>query len=611
MVSVGTVCAESIERNYNLGEVLVSATKTEQYQSEVGSSTTVITSEKMQKEGKSTVLEVLREVPGISVMQYGSLGGSASVYLRGSKPGHTLVMIDGVEMNDPMSTDRSFDFGNLLVDNIERIEIVRGPQSTLYGSDAIGGVINIVTKKGKGPLQCDVFFEGGSFNTFKEKLGISGSIDKMDYSLSVMRMDSAGVSKAANTAADEDDGYENTTVSAKLGYKVFDTANMDLVFRHTDASYDYDDGASQDDPNKTGWWKNSMGSIAFDQAVNDVWDHKLTVSYSKTIRKYLDEPDSVDTTDNSHNWYVGEMKKFSWQHNFYPVDWSTLTGGAEYEEERGFSDGRASWDRFDRKTAHTVGYYLQNQFKLFENLYITPGIRVDDHELFGSETTYKISGSYLIAPIGTRLKANWGTGFKAPSLYQLYSSYGTPTLSPDKSKSYDLGFEQSLFNNKVNFGATYFYNYFNNMVDFDMSSFKYKNIDNAETEGVEFEMSFDPVDNLALGANYTYTRTKDRDNAKALARRPKNQVGLNINWGFIKKANLNFSVNYVGSRFNNASNTVKMKPYTTADLKTSYDITDDVQVFCRAENIFNKTYQQISGYANPGASYSAGVKAKF
>ncbi|MCK5345527.1 MAG: TonB-dependent receptor, partial [Candidatus Heimdallarchaeota archaeon] len=386
LANISIAGAESVEINYNLGEVLVSATKTKQYQGEVGSSTTVITSDALKKKGKSTFLEVLREVPGISIVQYGSFGGGASLYLRGSKPGHTLVMIDGVEMNDPMATDRSFDFGNLLVDNIERIEIVRGPQSTLYGSDAIGGVINIVTKKGKGDLKWAAFFEGGSYNTFKEKLGLSGSSDKIDYSLSVFRMDSDGTSKTANTDTDEDDGYENTTLSAKLGYKILDHAKLDVVFRHTDAKYDYDDGAGQDDPNKTGWWKNLMGSIAVDQAINDMWDHKLAVSYSKTTRKYLDEADEVDTTDNSHNWYVGEMKKFSWQHNFYPVDWSTLTGGAEYEEERGFSDGRASWNRFDRKTAHNAGYYLQNQFKLWGNLYITPGFRVDDHEIFGGET---------------------------------------------------------------------------------------------------------------------------------------------------------------------------------------------------------------------------------
>ncbi|HDZ76983.1 MAG TPA: TonB-dependent receptor, partial [Candidatus Omnitrophica bacterium] len=354
-----------------------------------------------------------------------------------------------------------------------------------------------------------------------------------------------------------------------------------------------------------------MGKIAFDQAVNSIWDHKISFSYSETERKYRDDPDSVDPTDNAHNWYKGDTKKFEWQHNFYPVDWSKTTAGFEYEEERGFSDGRASWNRFDRKTMDNKGYYLQNQFKLLETLFITPGLRVDDNEFFGRETTYKVSGSYLIPKMGTRFKANWGTGFKAPSLYQLYSSYGDPNLNPDKGKTYDFGFEQNLFNDRVTFGLTYFHNEFKSMVDFDMVSYTYQNIDNAKMKGLELEGSFKPTETLTIGANYTYTKTEDEDTGKELARRPKSQAGFNINWAFIEKANLNLSASYVGSRWNNSANTQKVKAYTKVDLYTSYDLTENFQIFGRIENLFDKASQQIHGYAAPGRSFYAGVKATF
>jgi len=592
---------------YNLGNIIVSATKTESYQAEVGSSSTVITAEDIEKTGKRTVHEVLRDVPGVAVMQSGAFGGTTSIYLRGAKPGQTLVLINGIEVNDPMSTDRSFDFAHLTVDNIERIEVVRGPQSTLYGSDAMAGVINIITKKGKGKPKFSGSFESGSHRTFKENFGVSGGAEKLNYSLSASRLDSDGINKV--DSGTENDGYENTVVSSNMGYKISDNSELSLVTTFTDAQTDIDNGASDDDPNYTAWWRNIAGKIAFDHAVNSIWDHKLSFSYSETIRKYKDDPDSVDLADNTHNWFKGDMKKFEWQHNVSPVDWDTLTCGFEYEEERGFGDGRNTWDRFDRKTIDSAGYYLQNQFKLWEKLFITPGLRIDDHELFGAETTYKISTAYLIPQTGTRLKGNWGTGFKAPSLYQLYSSYGSPSLKPDESKSYDFGFEQGFFKDKVSFDLMRFHNDFRNMVDWDSATSKYKNIGRAETKGFEIGAKFLPVENFTIGTNFTYTDTKDKETGLELQRRPKRQANLDVNWRFMAKANLNLGVTYVGSRKDTGYTT--SKDYTKLGLACLYDITNNFQIFTRIENLFDKKYQEVQGYATEGRSFYAGAKADF
>lgn len=608
IISISKLClAQKTENNnpeYNLGDVIVSATKTETYQAEIGSSTTVITSEYIKKTQKRTVQELLRDVPGVSVAQTGTFGGTTSVYLRGAKPDQAMVLIDGIEVNDPMSG--GFDFAHLTTDNIERIEVVRGPQSTLYGSDAMAGVINIITKKGKGKPEINGYLEDGSHNTFRENLGLNGNINKFNYSLSASRLDSDGINKISSGF--EKDGYLNTAIFSKIGYKIFDNSELSLVVNFTDAKTSIDDGAYDDDPNNTAWWRNIAGKIAFDQAINSMWDHKLSFSSSQTRRKYKDDPDSVDPTDNTHNWFKGNMNKFEWQHNISPVVWDTLTCGFEYEEEKGFADGRSTSNRLDRKTVDTAGYYLQNQFKLWEKLFITPGLRVDNHELFGTKTTYKISTAYLISQTGTRLKGNWGTGFKAPSLYQLYHpTYGNPNLNPDENKSYDFGFEQELFKNKLFFDLTYFYNNFKNMVEYSAS--KYKNIGKAETKGFEIGAKFLPVDNFTIGTNFTYIDTKDKQTGLELLRRPKREANLDLNWKFIAKANLNLNINYVGSRKDTGY--ITDKAYTILRLAPSYDITKNFQIFGRVENLFDKEYQGVAGYATLRRSFYGGIKAKF
>jgi vitamin B12 transporter len=595
---------------HELEKIIVTATKTEAYQAEVGSSSTVITSKDIRKTAKFTVKELLRDVPGVTVAQSGSFGGLTSIYLRGANPGYTLVLIDGIEVNDPIKSDSSFDFAHLTTDNIERIEVVRGPQSTLYGSDAMGGVINIVTKKGKGKPKWEISSEGGSHNTFRESANLTGSTKTLNYSLSASRLDSEGISKARGGA--EKDGYKNTAISSKIGYKISDSSQLILVTRFTDAKTDLDDGAYDDDPNNIAWWRNIAGKIAFEQAINSIWDHKFSFSYSQTQRKYKDEPDSVDTADNTHNWFKSDTEKFEWQHNVCPVDWDTITGGFEYGEERGFGDGRKASDRFDRKTVDSTGYYLQNQFKFWENLFITPGLRVDNHELFGTETTYKISTAYSIPRIGARLKANWGTAFKAPSLYQLYHpTYGDSNLKPDESKSYDFGFGQSLWEGRFSFGTTYFYNDFKNMIDYDTATSRYKNIGRAETKGIETELSFRLIKDLTTAINYTYLKTKDKNTGKKLTKRPENQVGLNLNWAFLRKWNLNLGASYVGHNWDNSANTRNVKPYVKVDLSTSYELSDNFQVFGRIENFFDRRYEEVRGYATPGRSFYMGGKVTF
>lgn len=603
---------------YELGEVVVTATKTEVSSEEVSSSVIVISSEEIKEEGKRTVSEVLRGVEGITVTQSGGLGGITSIYIRGTKPGHTLVMVDGVEVNDPMTIDRSFDFAHLLTDDIERIEVVRGPQSTLYGSDAIGGVINIITKKGEGKPKIKASFEGGSYETFREKAAIGGATDRVDYSLILSRVDSRGFSKAED--GNEKDGYENTTLSARTGFRIFNDANLDFVLRYINTKADIDDGAYDDDPNYIGKSESWVSKAEFTQPIKQWWNHKLYFSYLNIKRKYNDGLDTIGKKidiSEINSWYKGDNKKAEWQHNFPVTEIDTITGGIEYEVEGGsscYSLGTYE-SKIVRETVDNKAVYIQNTLKLWDSLFNTLGARIDDHERCGTEDTYRASLAYLIKKIGTKLKTNWGTGFKAPTLYQLYSSYGDPDLNPEKSRGYDIGFEQKLFEDKVSFGAGYFYNNIKEMIDWDWALYKYRNIGRVVTDGIEANVILNLIDNLNVTFNYTYTETEDKKTGLALLRRPKNQGSVYINWRFLEKGNLNLGIVYVGKR-NDTDTTVSptkrisIDSYTRVDLACSYEFTEHIEVFGRIENLFNEDYQEVYGFATPGISAYAGFKVE-
>ncbi len=599
---------------YDLGEVVVTATRTELHQAEVGSCSTVITAKEIEDRGKMTVVELLRTVPGISVSQNSGLGSFTVLRLRGGEPGYTMVMIDGVEVKYSMEHSGGFfDFAHLTTDNIERIEVIRGPQSTLYGSSAMSGVINIITKKGEGRPKFNVSLEGGSNNTFKETLGLNGDTEKADYSLSVSRIDSDGISIAAE--GDEDDGCAITSYSGSFGLKLYSDTVLKLVLRYTDAETDLDDGANDDDPNSTAEKKIFSSKIQFDQALTDWWEHKLFFSFSGSKRVYDDPADDIDITEDIDSWYKGDIKKIDWQHNLFLTDFDELTFGFDYKEGRGETYYRSGTyiTEVEREIVSNKGYYIQNQLGLWQRFFTTLGIRTDDHQLFGAETTSRISFSYIIPQTGTRFKGNWGTGFRSPSIYQLYSSYGDPDLKAEKSESYDIGLEQSLFEDRVSFGVSYFHNDFRNLIDYSFASFKYENIGRAETRGVETEFGFKPAEELTVNINGTYLETKDNETGSELLNRPKMQVNLDINWRFLERFNSNLDISYVGeSQQITAWPAVgRNDPYTMVNIAASYDFAEYFQIFGKVGNLFNKEYQENYGYNKLGVSFFAGIKAAY
>ncbi|MBI9021526.1 MAG: TonB-dependent receptor, partial [Verrucomicrobia bacterium] len=433
----------------NATRIVVTATRTPTAIDQIGSSLSVVTGEEIERYQLRTVSDAINRTPGVSFNQSGGAGQPSSLYIRGSKAEHVKIYIDGIPVNDPTTTARQPDMAHLNTDQIEQIEVLRGSQSTLYGSDAIGGVINIRTKRGAGDPSSFVDMEAGSFNTIRAAVGSQGGTDLIDYSVSVSRFETDGFS--ALNGSSENDGYKNTTIQSRIGITPVENAGIDFVFRHVDAEGDYDAGfpADPSDRSRFDTDQTFFRTEGFLSLLDGLWEQKAGVSVTKTDRDY------------SWGGYEGKILHADWQNNIRISEKNTLTAGTEWEREN-------YRDSFGGKyQVETTGLYLQDQFQLGENFFGTAGIRHEEHEQAGGATTYRLTGAYLIDETGTKLKASWGTGFRSPSLYQLYDPWsGNSALQPETSRGWDIGFEQTLIEDKLSGGITYFQSQLKNTITY-------------------------------------------------------------------------------------------------------------------------------------------------
>ncbi|MDT8316394.1 MAG: TonB-dependent receptor [bacterium] len=593
-------------------KMVITATRTEEPVESVASSVTVITAEEIEARQATTVLELLRSVKGFDVVQNGGIGKRTSVFVRGGNSGHILVMIDGVQVNSP--TTGSYDFANLTVDNIDRIEIIRGPQSPLYGSDAMAGVINIIRKRGKGAPTLIITEEGGTFETYRNSFSAAGSTEKLSYSVSISRMETEGFSSASEKNGNtEDDGYENKSLSGKVGLKFSASLGIDLGISYSEArsdlDYYYDSGTYEMTPDALNY---EMGTKAFTpyikavQKINNNWDHTIMASLDET--SVTEKKDSTTTSEIDTT-----VKNINWQHNLYLAEeTNTLTFGVEYEEQEGENGGEGNF----KKYIHNKAFYLQDQASIFnERLNVSLGVRVDDHNIFGEETTSRITALYNLNSIGTKFKGSWGSAFKAPSLNDLYYNaswgIGNPELKPEKSTGYDIGFEQEI-SDLILISANYFENDFKNLIQWDWSIYPMtpENISKAETKGYEFGFNFKPVSSFYIDASCTLLDTEDKSTGNELARRANNKGAITVGWT-PEKAGFNLTVNKIGKRWDNGGNTNKLRSYTKVDFAASFDITKNLTLFGRGENLLNEDYEEAKGYGTAGISYYGGLKASF
>lgn len=599
-------------------EVVVTASRLEEPKRDVASSITVLRAEDLDRKQQRMVADALREVPALDVIRSGAQGGLTSVFLRGANEGQTLVLIDGVVVNDPGSVERSFDFANLTPTNIDRIEVLRGPQSVLYGSNAMGGVINIISKRGQGDPRVNFLVEGGSFATLRTTASLSGGSDKVNYSLGASHSQTNGISSADKTFGNtEKDGYRNDDFSTRIGLTPTGIFDVDVFVRGSQSRAEVDNGGGpgQDDPNHTvdsqQWLLRAAPHL---KLLDGRWEQTLGISHLSTSFEDNNPVDSGSGGAYSFSSFDASRTEIDWQHNLTLHPANILTLGAKFEEEAGesHSDFSGFLVDFPREKAWTRSLYLQDRLHLWDQLTLSAGARIDEHQDFGTHATYRGTAAYWIRETSTKVRATIGTGFKAPSLFQLFSSFGNPDLHPEKSRGWDAGIDQELACLGLKASVTYFRNEFEHLIEFDPALSKYFNIGRAETWGVEAALEWTPFKDFEIRASYTLTDTEDKTTGKQFLRRPRNKAALQASYLLLEGVQVNVSVLYVGERDDLDFSTfpatrVTLPDYATVNLAASWRISDHFEVFARGENLLDKDYEEVFGFGTPGvAGYLGG-----
>jgi vitamin B12 transporter len=612
------LAAANAATDAELETLVVTATRIPTPALDVASSITIISADEIAARQVRTLPDLLKEVPGLNLVQTGGSGGQTSVFMRGTNSNHTKVLIDGIDLGDPSNPGGAFDLGTLLTQDIQTVEILRGPQSGLYGSDAIGGVINIITKSGSGPAQFNAGIEAGSFDTFNQAGGVSGSLDQFHYSATLQHYH-AGATPVTPLdllppgQARIDDYDDNLTASTKLGLDVTDRFDLGLVARYTDshlritgdnfATFPATPDASQSDNNTLQYYTRATGHLSL---LDGALDQTLGAGYSNV-------KSSQYSPDNPAAYLYGERVKFDWQGILKLAATQQLVLGAEHQRDEITQPISAA-------TNINSGYAeLQSSFggRVFDTI----SVRYDDNDRFGSQFTYRVAPTYLMEETGTKLKASVGTGFKAPSLSQMFQNFpefdffGNPSLRPETSLGFDAGFEQSLAADNLRFGVTYFHNNIKNLIEDNADFTSLTNVGRAVTEGVESFVSYHPLESLTLRMDYTYLQATDEILHEELLRRPKHKGSLNAAWQATSRLSLNATLLSVSSWIDGNRDfsipRLTAPGYTTVDCAASYDLSSHWAIFGRITNLFNRHYQNPDGFMQPTVGAFAGVKAKF
>ena len=610
-----------------LDDVVVTATRTKTKADQVGSSVTVVTAEEIEDKQITKVEDALRTVPGLSITRQGGMGSTSQIRIRGTDTNHTLVLVDGQRVNYH-DTMYNFDFDWMQTDDIERIEVLRGPAAGQWGSDAVGGVVNIITKKGKGPMKVTALGELGSFGTNRESVSTSGGGDRYDYSFGWSRYRTAGWSTASEERGygSEKDGSQNNTYHLKLGVSPTDNSEIEARYSHTDMW-------SELDGSKTPGTMDTMrskhkhvdnghlkGTLSL---FDEVWTQTASVSGVKNDQWNMGGTTTGCTVGGPLcASYESTTVNASWQNDLRFHKDHTTTFIFEGVEDKYRQRNYQRPGKVDASMS-TLSGLIQHQAHLFDVLDLTAGWRGNDHEAFGWQPTWFGSGAWHVTA-DTTLKASYGTTFKAPLLYQIHYPSGKPNpeLQPEMGRGWDVGVEQKLLSGRAKTGLTWFRNDIANLIEYNSVDKQYQNVGKGTTYGIETFFNYlvfdDGGQSLSLNPNYTYTRAYDRLSGEELARRPMHRAGVDVNWRFWeKRANLTLSTVYSSDFQENRSTSADQPPnrhgeYVEFNLAGSYDINDTVQVFGRVENILDRYHESAWGYAETGGrGVFAGVKVSF
>jgi vitamin B12 transporter len=618
-----SIAEEVGEKPSSVNQIIVTGTGIDSTLENTGSSVSVLTEQDLKDGQYRNALNAIRQVPGVDVVQSGGNGGNAGVFLRGANSEHTLVLLDGIELNNPATANRSFNLANLTLENIERIEILRGPQSTIYGSDAMGGVINLISKKAKNGVRADVSSEAGSYNSFNQIGNLSYGSDDFDLSSGITRQDIGGISAAdARYGNREQDDYQNTSLSNRMRYAPIKGVEATNTLRYTRSHSNLDNcgGVGCDDPNR--WIRNNELFTRGDLSAKFLDDTLTPSAYIAYTRHSLDDVNFSDPTSREllNSGFNGDIVTVGSRISWSPSEVLSSVVGAETQGERASSfyssDGAFGpyQDNFYGQEARTNSTFIESRLSYNKSAYLDAGVRHDNHSIFGGKTTFKVAPALHVTDT-TKLRGSVGTGFKAPSLVQLYSSYGNRDLQAETSTGWDLGIDQEILKDKFSTSFALFHSDYNELITFSPSTFILENINKATAQGFEVGANYDLLEDLSLRLAYTYTDTENKTTGEALLRRPRNKNALTVVYAPSSRWRGQLQWRVYSSRFDSDFNAypperATLGGYGLVDLAVSYKVSESAELFSRIDNLFDKEYQDVLGFGVMGAAAYAGVRVE-
>lgn len=607
-------CEQIVIADYQTDpDFVVTANGIAQQRDEVGQAISVIDAKRLETSQTSVLSDILRTVPSVSVARNGGVGSATSVFIRGGDSSQTLVLIDGVRINDPSSPNAAFDFGALLTGNISRVELLRGPNSVIWGSQAIGGVVNIQTAEPTIDLAVRARAEYGFQDSRNVQANISGRSGKASGSLGGGFFGTSGISALAGET--ERDGYRNISANGKFGFELSDDVALDLRGYYNRGRIQFDD-AFAGAPNTLPKSENAqfLGYVGLNA---DLFDGRLTnrLSYGRTdiSRKGSDPPVPLSFNVND---IKAVLDRFEYHGSFRFVDTVKLIFGLEHERSFAsiFFPANGPGTLPDRARTNVTSGFGQLIVKPVDSLTLTGGARYDDYSAYGGQTTFGANFAYTPNDGKTLIRGTYAEGFRAPTLTEALLPFGNRALNPETAKSFDLGVEQSLLDDKVTLAATYFHRDSRNLITFSFTTFQSENIAKARGEGVEFSLALQPTTRLNILANYSFIDATSRSPGMVgnrLARRPRQNANLSLDWETPLGLKLGATLTLTGDAFDDLANTRRLDGYALLGLRAAYRVSDQVELYGRIENLADETYQTASGFNSLGRNAYAGVRVSF
>lgn len=597
-LSLAALPVYSEEPVEELQPIEVSSSRLKITKEKYAGSITVITEEEIKQSGSPHVDDILRDQLSIGVFKQGGVGGQSTLRMRGADQKSVLVIIDGVRVNG--NTSGLFDFRNLNSENIERIEILRGSQTVLWGADAVGGVINIVTKKGRGTPSHYLSFEGGSFGSLIENLGSSGVINDVDYSISASRTDISGYSDfnenrtVENGNIPEKDGFENTSLNTRVGTSFAGDGRIEFVGGYTRSYSELDTTSGEREFRDTEIERFNI-ALPISKDLTPWWRIKLTPSMAYEYSNVDQETTNEDIFSRT---YIADL-----QNNVEINDLISTAFGVVYRAQ----NGRNNRNGFSRNT-FTQGYFLQTQFDWQDRVLLTGGFRKDISDTFEDPLTYKFEGAYNFKQWDFRIRSAYATGFRAPTFNDLsFPNFGNPDLQPEKSKSFEVGMDKDLFDQLVRVELTFF------NINFDplITGNPVENVSKAKSRGIEAHVGIQLPYNLHLTNNYTWTEAVNEIDDIPLGRRAKHQYSATLSHNWQNKLFTQLSVRARSGVLDNSSGSRTVPGFATLRASISYKFNKNLELNARGENILDKEYEEIARRGTADAAGYAGFTYTF